>query len=63
MVFGRSTSKESSISSSSIALRSTTQCSPLTGFAYGFAPGSERNQMSVQPTRRPLYCSGTSQPR
>ena len=51
---GRSTAKESSISSSSIALRSTMQCSPLTGFAYGLAPGSERNQTSVQPTRPKL---------
>ena len=32
----------SSISSSSIVLRSTTQCRPLTGFAYGLEPGAER---------------------
>ena len=29
------------------------QCRPLTGFAYGFEPPSERNQVSVQPIRRP----------
>ena len=39
---GLSTLNVSSISSSSIVLRSTTQCRPLTGFAYGLEPGAER---------------------
>ncbi len=53
MICGRSTANVSSISSSSIELRSTTQCRPLTGFAYGLEPGSVRNHVSVQPIRRP----------
>ena len=35
------------------------KCSPVTGFAYGLAPGDLRYQTSAQPIRPPRCCSGT----
>src|SRR5262249_22894598 len=51
---------ESSMRSTSIELRSTTQCSPLIRFAYGLAPGSALTQLSDQPSLRSRHSGGAT---